>query len=69
MGFGTRQPTSNDPPILTGGHNPWLEETAEMDAIALVLNGAAEVCQGCGRTVRIHHIDSSGLCPDCRRPK
>lgn len=65
MGFGTRQPTSNDPPQNTG-KSPWLEETDDMDEFALVVNKLAKRCKKCKRFTRTKHLDSNQHCPDCR---
>lgn len=64
MGYGTRQPTSNDPPRRSTSSR-WLEETELMDETALLLNGYARRCRGCRRATRIRHLDAERLCPDC----
>ena len=68
MGFGTRQPTSNDIPRPVGQKkSPWLGESDVMDEKALVLAGLVKQCIGeCGRRTHIEHLDENGKCPDCR---
>jgi len=66
MGYLSNQPTSNDPPPSNEGKSPWLEETELADEICLLLNGDAKRCKKCKRATRIKHLDSEGLCPDCR---
>ena len=67
MGFGSRQPTSNDQPRKGEGKSPWLGESDCVDEFALKLNGLAKQCVGqCKRMTHIRHLDKDGLCPDCR---
>jgi hypothetical protein len=61
MGFGTRQPTSND---LPGTPSRWGGNEL-MDDVALVLNGLGARCQTCTRVTRNQHLQD-GKCPDCR---
>ena len=66
MGYLSRQPTSNDPPQPKKGKSPWLEANELADEFFLLLNGLAKRCVKCKRATRIHHLDSSQYCPDCR---
>ena len=66
MGFGTRQPTSNDSPRANTEKSPWLEENEFMDEFALLLNRLAKRCTVCRRATRLRHLDSKGVCPDCK---
>jgi hypothetical protein len=65
MGYGSRQPTSNDPPRSRPQGNPWIEETEVMDSIALLLAHMAARCTGCKRPVRNKYLKDN-KCPDCR---
>ena len=66
MGFGTRQPTSNEP-LAQQKENPWLGENDCVDAFALKLNGMIKKCRGeCGREINVRYLDTNQCCPDCR---
>lgn len=61
MGYGTRQPTSNEPPAMG---NPYLDD--RIDEFALILNGLGKRCKGsCGRAIPNKLLTAEGLCPDC----
>lgn len=63
MGFGTRQPTSNEPPIVQG--NCWLKTNDVMDETALLLGDDAKRCISCKRSTSNEYL-VEGKCPDCR---
>ena len=62
MGYGTRMPTSNDPPGLA--KSPWGADEY-MDDFALLLNAKGARCKKCSRVTKNIHLEN-GLCPDCR---
>ena len=68
MGFGTRQPTTNDAPRPSAQEkSPWLGESDTMDETALVLSGLVKRCRGvCNRRTHIRNLDEHGRCPGCR---
>jgi hypothetical protein len=66
MGFGTRTPTSNEPPSV-GSKNKWLGGDTEVaDEMFMLLNGYAKHCTICGNTTHRKYLDGLGRCPDCR---
>jgi hypothetical protein len=67
MGYGSRLPTSNDPPASSGKEkSPYLFENSLMDETALLLAGVAKRCAKCKLSVRVKFLEN-GLCPDCRK--
>ena len=67
MGWGSRLPSSNDPP--RAGQNPW-GATEMLDDTAILLNELGRRCQGgCHRVIRNEFLivvsDHGACCPDC----
>jgi hypothetical protein len=66
MGFGSRQPTSNEVPATS---RRWGPDGVYYDDTAALLNGAGARCQGlCGRVIMkrfLREHDGKNLCPDC----
>ncbi len=54
----------------SGRKSPWLREREDMDEAALVENGLARYCTGCGLAVRNEYLADDylekDLCPNCR---
>lgn len=68
MGFGTRQPTSNEGP--DDSLRPWGADEM-MDDVALLLSGMAKRCYACLRAVRTEFQKNHGghiYCPDDAPP-
>jgi hypothetical protein len=66
MGYGSRLPTSNDPPASPGKEkSPWLFENDLTDEVCLLLNELARRCEKCRLAVRVEYL-KDGLCPACR---
>lgn len=67
MGFGTRQPTSNESAV-SKERSPWLETTDLLDETALILSGMAGRCSGpCRRLTSKKHLNENRHCPDCSK--
>ncbi len=65
MGFGTRQPTSNDLP--NNSNNPWGSQNDLLDDVAVLLNDLGKRCSICKRVVLNLHLktkDGINYCPD-----
>lgn len=65
MGYLSRKPTDNEIP-RSQTKNPWLTHNQDMDEVALLLNGLAKKCKGCGRVINNCYLDDNFHCPDCR---
>lgn len=63
VGYGIRQPTSNDLPSMVG--NRWLDTDEWEDERALLITGRAARCRKCERATSNRHLED-GYCPDCR---
>jgi hypothetical protein len=66
MGFGTRTPTSNDPPRPNS--SPWGADEY-LDDVALLLNALGARCAGCGRVTKNQHLREElgkKYCPGCK---
>ena len=66
MGFGTRQPTSNEP--FPDRSNPWGPQDGIRDDKAVLLGEDGKRCAGCKRVVLNKHIKEKNgqpYCPDC----
>lgn len=66
MGHLTRQPTSNEQSPAQS-KNQWLGENELADERFLLISRFAKRCKGgCGRAIRVEHLDDQQCCPDCR---
>jgi len=65
MGYGSRLPTSNEPPRPIKEKRKWLGDNEYLDEFALVLNGLTKRCTKCGGKTHVDYL-KDGLCPDCR---
>ena len=67
MGYKSRKPTPNEPPIETTEKNKWVREalTDFADEVVLLLQEEARRCAGCNRAALLVYL-KNGKCPDCR---
>ena len=66
MGFGSRQPNSNDLPRYEG--NPWGPQDGISDDFSILVGGHGKRCNDCKRVVLNRYLkEKNGLnyCPDC----
>lgn len=66
MGFGTRQPTSNEP--FLDKPNPWGPQDDIRDDVAVLLGNDGKRCVECKRVILNEHLkekDGRPCCPDC----